>query len=99
MSESPSRIVLAIVGVCVLLTLLVIFRSGGGDEEKETAPRPGSVTSNKSRPNQFARREGDSGLSGSDDRGHGSLPGSGMEAARPGSLSTSEGRATPGSPD
>lgn len=99
MSESPSRIVLAIVGVCLLLTLLVIFRSGGSDEEKEAAPRPGSVTSNKARPNQFARRDTDSGFSGSDERAHGSLPGSGMEAARPGSLSASEGKVTPGSPD
>lgn len=103
MSESPSRIILAIVGVCLLLTLLVIFRSGSKDEDKEVAaPRPGSVTSNKpARPNQFARRDNDGGFSsGGEDHPRGSsLPSSGMEAPRPGSLNTSEGKAPPSGPE
>lgn len=100
MSESPSRIILAIVGVCLLLTLLVIFRSGSGDQDKEAAPRPGSVTSSKARPNQPARRDSGTGFSSdADDRPRGNLPGSGIEAPRPGSLNVPEGKAPASAPD
>src|SRR5262245_25242533 len=98
MLESPSRIVLAIVAACFLLTLIVLFRSGG-DETETQQPRPGSVTSQtaKAKPaNQFAHRDGGSGSTFSGDVEHPrNLPGSGMEAPRAGSVQNSEGKVAP----
>jgi hypothetical protein len=101
MFESPSRIVLIIVGACLLLTLLVVFRSGSGNEDNEPrGPRPGSMTSQtmKGRPgNQLARHDGDSS-SGEFDRPR-SLPGSAMDAPRPGTLNSPEGKAAAAAAD
>jgi len=100
MLESPSRIVLGIVGVCLLLTVLVLFRSGGDEEKEAAAPRPGSVTSSKPRPNQMARRDNDRGSLSSDGEVERSrpLPGSGMEPPRPGALKESDGKAAAADP-
>jgi hypothetical protein len=90
MSDSPSRIVIGIVGACLLLTLLVVFRSGNEEEESEApAPRPGAIKSQALKPkvnNPLGRRDdGGSYASGDIDRPR-NLPGSSMDPPRAGSL-------------
>src|SRR5262245_49266778 len=101
--ESPSRIVLGIVAACVLLTMLVLFRSSGDDKEV-AAPRPGSMTSQsaKPRPNQFARSDGysrDSNFGSDEMPKPRNLPSSGMEPVRPSSAANVEGQHGGAPPD
>jgi hypothetical protein len=78
MFESPSRIILAIVGACIVLTVLVMFRSGD-EKEQADAPRPGSLSS-QLKPKSNSIRHDDTFGGGDYDRPRNLPP---MDAARP----------------
>jgi hypothetical protein len=99
MFESPSRIILGIVGACLLLTLVAVFRSH--EEEPGVEPRPGSVTAASPKPKLPSRRDTDFNTSGDDDvQARRDLPASNIDAARPGTLTAPEGGSveSPGDP-